>query len=591
MSFHQAPTPKRRRKAPPQLVGDDGDAVRESILRGDAVATRRLATADAEEDCVEYSLFRNPLSPHPSASLPLPELAALVASFVAPWTADYIWHKDCFSLHISDNDGEFLLIEAASQLPAWVDPSTAANRIMAAIASAPEEDSVYVDAAPGDSDSWMEISPEELERELEEKTKATPLGMEDLEGVDSDDADEDEQENQDNEIKNTKIKAGAKKLARVVKGFQSFVDTESSVDGVRFPGEQEMDIASDDDAFGEDSDSDEDFDQVREFPTIGQTAPPIEFDPEKFMASMMKLLAIDESILKEHTIIQPDVKKPPNARPLPLPDDFDPTALLRPKHDAITVLPLADDDGGGEGNASVRRGQDLVADEERSTTRRLPGGLLARKSRHGLQQTEEDSDEERDQTATWDATLVRGVAEGGAARRPAPVQAFAGEPDSDDEDGGDGSDAEIEDEVAEAGLEAYMEAMDRELASTKVGRPLERGSAAGDGATRSDAKPRPVWKPKDGRRVLADLGLGDEDDGPPGGDDADDVADEVAKALEGAADSGGGAAVSEDVNLVRNLLRSFAAQQGLPGPASNILGRLGIVLPREEEETGGGEEG
>ncbi|KAG0256791.1 hypothetical protein DFQ27_005496 [Actinomortierella ambigua] len=43
--------------------------------------------------------------------------------------------------------------------------------------------------------------------------------------------------------------------------------------------------------------------------------------------------------------------------------------------------------------------------------------------------------------------------------------------------------------------------------------------------------------------------------------------------------------VNVDVNLAKNLLESFKSQGGLPGPGSNLLGRLGIVLPRDEGDS------
>jgi len=42
-------------------------------------------------------------------------------------------------------------------------------------------------------------------------------------------------------------------------------------------------------------------------------------------------------------------------------------------------------------------------------------------------------------------------------------------------------------------------------------------------------------------------------------------------------------AVNMDMNLVQNLLESFASQHGIPGPASNLLGHLGFL--KENEET------
>ena len=44
------------------------------------------------------------------------------------------------------------------------------------------------------------------------------------------------------------------------------------------------------------------------------------------------------------------------------------------------------------------------------------------------------------------------------------------------------------------------------------------------------------------------------------------------------------APVDIQLNLVKNVLESFKSQQGLPGPAGNILGQFGIVLPTDNEE-------
>jgi hypothetical protein len=44
------------------------------------------------------------------------------------------------------------------------------------------------------------------------------------------------------------------------------------------------------------------------------------------------------------------------------------------------------------------------------------------------------------------------------------------------------------------------------------------------------------------------------------------------------------APVAVDLNLVKNLLSSYNAQGGLPGPASNLLGMLGLDLPDNDEE-------
>ncbi|KAK4778215.1 hypothetical protein SAY87_018402 [Trapa incisa] len=45
--------------------------------------------------------------------------------------------------------------------------------------------------------------------------------------------------------------------------------------------------------------------------------------------------------------------------------------------------------------------------------------------------------------------------------------------------------------------------------------------------------------------------------------------------------------VDVDVNLVKSLLDSFASQEGLPGPASNLLGLMGVRLPKDESSSKG----
>ncbi|KAI5669753.1 hypothetical protein M9H77_19606 [Catharanthus roseus] len=44
--------------------------------------------------------------------------------------------------------------------------------------------------------------------------------------------------------------------------------------------------------------------------------------------------------------------------------------------------------------------------------------------------------------------------------------------------------------------------------------------------------------------------------------------------------------VDVDVNLVKNLLDSFSSQEGLPGPASNLLGLMGLQLPQDSKKGG-----
>lgn len=39
------------------------------------------------------------------------------------------------------------------------------------------------------------------------------------------------------------------------------------------------------------------------------------------------------------------------------------------------------------------------------------------------------------------------------------------------------------------------------------------------------------------------------------------------------------APVDVDLNLMQSFLDSFSSQQGLPGPASNLLGLMGVKVP------------
>nr|ABC68262.1 SGT1 protein-like [Saussurea involucrata] len=41
--------------------------------------------------------------------------------------------------------------------------------------------------------------------------------------------------------------------------------------------------------------------------------------------------------------------------------------------------------------------------------------------------------------------------------------------------------------------------------------------------------------------------------------------------------------VDVDVNLAKSFLGSFSSQEGLPGPASNLLGLMGLQLPQDDE--------
>ena len=42
--------------------------------------------------------------------------------------------------------------------------------------------------------------------------------------------------------------------------------------------------------------------------------------------------------------------------------------------------------------------------------------------------------------------------------------------------------------------------------------------------------------------------------------------------------------VEVDVNLLKNIMESYSSQQGLAGPASNILHSLGVHLPQDDDK-------
>ena len=116
---------------------------------------------------------------------------------------------------------------------------------------------------------------------------------------------------------------------------------------------------------------------------------------------------------------------------------------------------------------------------------------------------------------------------------------------------------------AEAGLAEVMAAMDLELRGHQQGRSdFELEPEAGMGASTAS-----------------------------GAEDAHGQASSAAADAAGAGASGEPAhdesdlrPVDLDLNLVKNLLASYSAQQGLAGPVSNLLGSMGLKLPDDQDE-------
>uniref|UniRef100_A0A803VVZ6 Ecdysoneless cell cycle regulator n=1 Tax=Ficedula albicollis TaxID=59894 RepID=A0A803VVZ6_FICAL len=118
--------------------------------------------------------------------------------------------------------------------------------------------------------------------------------------------------------------------------------------------------------------------------------------------------------------------------------------------------------------------------------------------------------------------------------------------DGDDEDldaGNPRQEQKVSPEELMGSLKSYMKEMDRELAQTNVGKSFTT-QKRGVTATSESAGPDP------------------------GAEDA-----ELAP-------------VDVDMNLVANLLESYSAQAGLAGPTSNILQSMGLTLPENTDLTG-----
>ncbi|KAF9195448.1 hypothetical protein BGZ51_000022 [Haplosporangium sp. Z 767] len=209
-----------------------------------------------------------------------------------------------------------------------------------------------------------------------------------------------------------------------------------------------------------------------------------------------------------------------------------------------------------------------------------------------------------------------------------PSRAVPSKDDNSDEES-EGADMEMDDQ----GLQEYMAALDAELSGTKVGQSFEKMPAATSTSTTTSESPdapaatskmdkgkevlRPAKSakpeknleelmkeyadrsrrgfsrqgplPMPGKRFGFDpAAMAFEDDEDEGDEDEDgarvtEISAEEEKEVE--------EVVDVELNLAKNLLESFKSQGGLPGPGGNLLSRLGIILPRDEESNDGDEEG
>ncbi|KAI9901376.1 hypothetical protein N3K66_003193 [Trichothecium roseum] len=101
----------------------------------------------------------------------------------------------------------------------------------------------------------------------------------------------------------------------------------------------------------------------------------------------------------------------------------------------------------------------------------------------------------------------------------------------------------------------------------QAGRAKIKGKGRDQGALKKVKEEGPNGKQKQKRS-----GNGDDDDDDGDKDDGDDDNDD---------DTDG--EVNIDYNLAKNLLESFKSQGGMPGPTGNLLGMMGLQLPRDED--------
>ncbi|KAJ3186932.1 hypothetical protein HDU85_006969 [Gaertneriomyces sp. JEL0708] len=132
----------------------------------------------------------------------------------------------------------------------------------------------------------------------------------------------------------------------------------------------------------------------------------------------------------------------------------------------------------------------------------------------------------KDMEPSQDPDILRSDSSSTAQESSADVEA-----DSANED-----DSELG--VAGVPIEEYMDAMDRELSGTKIGKSFHR----------------------ENERVSSS-------------EEAEETHNHGEES----------APVDLDLNLVKNILESFSAQEGLPGPASSILASMGISLPKKHQ--------
>ncbi|XP_073008112.1 protein ecdysoneless homolog [Typha latifolia] len=110
--------------------------------------------------------------------------------------------------------------------------------------------------------------------------------------------------------------------------------------------------------------------------------------------------------------------------------------------------------------------------------------------------------------------------------------------DSEEEEEGDFAEEHIDKEAEDSFMQSYTDALTKELSTTSLKRSFIRAQQSNDSEGQSTA--------------------------------AEDMDEELTP-------------VDVDVNLVKSFLDSFSSQEGLPGPASNLLGLMGVKVPPDSK--------
>ncbi|KAJ3024049.1 hypothetical protein HKX48_007980 [Thoreauomyces humboldtii] len=184
---------------------------------------------------------------------------------------------------------------------------------MSATSVLPEDEDVEearVEGTEEDTEAWMEVDAEALEKVLEREGGVQGLGEEDWEPVRAEGGMDSDEELSDMDADDER---DMRELAKVMGGFEAFVDKESGIDGVLFPGQSEIEEEENNDVTQEvlaAENSKTPQSSLLSRPkdpasTTGKSSaaksPPLHFDESMFMQSMIDFLGIKPSKIAQMT--------------------------------------------------------------------------------------------------------------------------------------------------------------------------------------------------------------------------------------------------------------------------------------------------